>query len=248
MDSAPGTNLRPDNPGVDDPQARRLAVARLQKLERMHPGLDDDATVGGEQTAAGERGGALPVPMRLCGYSRSCRSFQFPRLCGDALILCRISQIRLVGRDRHTADDRYATGKARLLGIWTQWARPGSRSLHEGDLIRGGSEVHAGRIYWPWRGAVFNPVDERRKQVESVGCRSSGAMTHIRDRVESRELLSRSQAAKLLRHFFIVLDVAENWHDRIAEAMKPDDLVPVIDEASNIKRGGVGVGRSGNSG
>jgi type IV secretory pathway VirD2 relaxase len=28
-------DLRPDNPGVDDPQARRLAVGRLQKLERM---------------------------------------------------------------------------------------------------------------------------------------------------------------------------------------------------------------------
>ena len=28
-------DLRPDNPGVDDPQARRLAIGRLQKLERM---------------------------------------------------------------------------------------------------------------------------------------------------------------------------------------------------------------------
>jgi hypothetical protein len=28
-------DLRPDNPGVDDPQARRVAVGRLQKLERM---------------------------------------------------------------------------------------------------------------------------------------------------------------------------------------------------------------------
>jgi hypothetical protein len=28
-------DLRPDNPGVDDPQARRLAVGRPQKLERM---------------------------------------------------------------------------------------------------------------------------------------------------------------------------------------------------------------------
>jgi type IV secretory pathway VirD2 relaxase len=28
-------DLRPDNPGVDDPQARRLAVGRLQKLERV---------------------------------------------------------------------------------------------------------------------------------------------------------------------------------------------------------------------
>jgi type IV secretory pathway VirD2 relaxase len=28
-------DLRPDNPGVGDPQARRLAVGRLQKLERM---------------------------------------------------------------------------------------------------------------------------------------------------------------------------------------------------------------------
>jgi hypothetical protein len=28
-------DLRLDNPGVDDPQARRLAVGRLQKLERM---------------------------------------------------------------------------------------------------------------------------------------------------------------------------------------------------------------------
>jgi hypothetical protein len=28
-------DLRLDDPGVDDPQARRLAVGRLQKLERM---------------------------------------------------------------------------------------------------------------------------------------------------------------------------------------------------------------------
>ncbi len=28
-------DLRPDNPGVDDPQARRLAVGRLSRLERM---------------------------------------------------------------------------------------------------------------------------------------------------------------------------------------------------------------------
>jgi hypothetical protein len=28
-------DLRPDHPGVDDPQARRLAVGRLSRLERM---------------------------------------------------------------------------------------------------------------------------------------------------------------------------------------------------------------------
>jgi type IV secretory pathway VirD2 relaxase len=28
-------DMRPDNPGVDDPQARRLAVGRLSRLERM---------------------------------------------------------------------------------------------------------------------------------------------------------------------------------------------------------------------
>jgi type IV secretory pathway VirD2 relaxase len=29
------TDLRPDNPGEGDPEMRRLAVGRLQKLERM---------------------------------------------------------------------------------------------------------------------------------------------------------------------------------------------------------------------
>ena len=93
---------------------------------------------------------------------------QFPRLRSDALIFCWVSQIRQVARNGHTADDRYVPGKARLLRIGTQWARPGSRSLHERDLIRGGSEIHALRIYRPWTGAVFNPIGERGRQISST--------------------------------------------------------------------------------
>jgi hypothetical protein len=36
------------------------AERKDRRLMADHPGLDDDATVGGEQTAAGERGAASP--------------------------------------------------------------------------------------------------------------------------------------------------------------------------------------------
>jgi hypothetical protein len=150
-----------------------------------------------------------------------------------------ISQIRQVARDGHTADDRYVPGKARLLGIRTQRARPGSRSLHEGDLIRGGSEVHTRRIYRPWRGAVFNPIGEQCKEIEWVGCRSTHAVTHVRDRIKARELLSLFQAAEPLGHFFIVLDHVENRLARLASPVKPDDLVPIVNEESDISLGHV---------
>jgi hypothetical protein len=64
-------------------------------------------------------------------------------------------------------------------------------------------------------------------------------MTHVRNRVEARELLSALQAAELPCHFFIVSGHAENRYRRIAEAVKPDDRVPVTDEASDVGRGGV---------
>ena len=137
-------------------------------------------------------------------HSRSCRSFPFPRTRGDALIFCRISQIRRVGRNRHTADERDVTGKARLLRIRTQWARadsgPGTRETSY-MAIHGGSEIQACRIYRPRSGAVFNPVDE---QIEYSGRRSTEAVAHVGDRIKAREL--RPQAAEPLRHFFIVRD------------------------------------------
>lgn len=49
------------------------------------------------------------------------------------------------------------------------------------------------------------------------------------------------QAAELLRQFLIVRDVAENRHNSIDEAMSPDDLLPILGELSNIKRGGAGI-------
>src|SRR5260370_34888065 len=146
---------------------------------------------------------------------------------GDALIFCRISQIRLVACCGRTANNRYAPSKARLLRIGAQRARPGGRSGYERDLVHGGSEVHACRWYQPRGDAVFNPVGERREEIEFVSRGSARAMTHVRDRVEPREVLGRIQAAELFCHFFVVLDRAEDRWARIAEAMIPDDLVPV---------------------
>jgi hypothetical protein len=91
--------------------------------------------------------------------------------------------------------------------------------------------------------AIFNPIGERGQQIELIGRRSAGAVAHVRDRVEARELLRPFQAAEPLGHLFIVLDRVENWLARIAEAMKADDLVSIINEASDISRGGVGHNR-----
>src|SRR5262249_19581061 len=119
-------------------------------------------------------------------YPRRLRpSLQIRPVRGDALIFYRICEIGQVGRNRHTADDRHAPGEPRLLGIRTQRTRPDGWSLDEGDLIRGGREVHAFRRYWSGGDAVFNPICERREQIKLVGRSAARAMTHVRDRVEA---------------------------------------------------------------
>jgi hypothetical protein len=55
-----------------------------------------------------------------------------------------------------------------------------------------------------------------------VGRRPTDAVTHVRDRIDARELLRPFQAAKSLRHFFIVLDRVENSLATIAAPVKPD--------------------------
>ena len=85
-------------------------------------------------------------------------------------------------------------------------------------LVRRGIEVCARGRNRAWRRAVFDPVDQRRQEVEAVGRRSAGAVVHIWHRIEPREVLGLVQSAELLRHLRIIIDRAGNGRTGIGLA------------------------------
>ena len=91
------------------------------------------------------------------------------------------------------------------------------------NLVRGGTEsvCPARRINGARLSAGFDPIDQRRQKIESIRRSSAGAVVHVRDRIESRELLGRLQAAELLRHLVVVHGRAGNRRARIAQAASP---------------------------
>lgn len=65
-------------------------------------------------------------------------------------------------------------------------------------------------------------------------------MAHIRDRIKSREFLSRLKATVLVCHCEVIFDCARDRRARIAQPVIPDDLAIIFDELFDVKRRSVG--------
>ena len=161
----------------------------------------------------------------------------------DTGVVRGAGEIRRVLRHRHAVDERDRAGKARLLRIRAQRPATGGRGINKRTgnvvahhLVGRGVEVRT-RCGNPRRcSALFDPLDQRRQEVKSVGRRAPRAVVHIRNTIEPREVLGAVHAAELFRHSFVVVEIIENGRARIAPAMIPDDLVPIVDEVLDVER------------
>jgi hypothetical protein len=160
----------------------------------------------------------------------------------DTRIVRSAGKISRIGRYRHVIGYRGSARKARLLRIRTQRSATGGRRVDERIrnviphyLVRCGIEVHSGCGNRDWRNALLHPIDQWRRHIELVSRGPAGAMVHIRDRIEPREVLGAVNAAEPLCHLRVIQQRAQERWTRIAGAMIPDDLVPVLDEVRDVQ-------------